>query len=162
VFGSLAQFAVLSWAAANGAASAFTVWAVLKLMSLFRFAGGAYVHFLSPISAYLPAADEEQQQEQREQQRQKQQQQRQEEEGQERDHLQQLDFGRDALAGVLPLSDGPSAHVPRVPSPEGPSLEQLAGLAPPVPVPLAPRDGEAEGELRRRSAAAPRPADAGV
>ena len=53
VSGSIAQFAALSWAAAGGAASALTVWAVLKLMSVFRFAGGAYMHFFSPRSAYL-------------------------------------------------------------------------------------------------------------
>jgi hypothetical protein len=54
VCGSAAQFAVLSWAAAAGMASTMTTWGVLKLMSVFRFAGGAYMHFYSSDSAYLP------------------------------------------------------------------------------------------------------------
>lgn len=59
VFGSVVQFGALSWAVAAGAASTLTVWAVLKLMSVFRVAGGAYMHFYSSTSAYSAAADKQ-------------------------------------------------------------------------------------------------------
>jgi hypothetical protein len=59
VAGSLVQIGVLGLLAACGSGSALSVWAVLKLMSVFRFAGGAYWHFASRGSAYrltTPAA----------------------------------------------------------------------------------------------------------
>lgn len=52
---SLLQYGMLLWVAANGVAGVLSVWAVLKLLSLARFVGGYYVHFLSPFSAYAPA-----------------------------------------------------------------------------------------------------------
>lgn len=58
VFGSLTQMLALSWAVSSGAGSALVVWGVLKLMSVFRFGGGAYMHFVSSTSAYLPPREE--------------------------------------------------------------------------------------------------------
>ncbi len=52
VCGSLVQYAALCWLVANNAVSVSGVWAVLKLLTVFRLAGGSYVHFASPWSAY--------------------------------------------------------------------------------------------------------------
>jgi len=52
VVGSLAQHAVLTWVVAQGWVSVLSVWGVLKMMSVFRAAGGWYVIFASPWSKY--------------------------------------------------------------------------------------------------------------
>lgn len=57
VAGSLLQFAALSWVASQGLAGAASSWAVLKLMTGVRCIGGYLVHFVSPWSAYRPAAE---------------------------------------------------------------------------------------------------------
>jgi hypothetical protein len=53
VGGSIAQHFVLTWVVTQGAVSVFSVWAVLKMMTAFRLAGGYYINFHSPWSAYV-------------------------------------------------------------------------------------------------------------
>eukprot|EP00197_Chlamydomonas_leiostraca_P002935 CAMPEP_0202858174 /NCGR_PEP_ID=MMETSP1391-20130828/817_1 /ASSEMBLY_ACC=CAM_ASM_000867 /TAXON_ID=1034604 /ORGANISM="Chlamydomonas leiostraca, Strain SAG 11-49" /LENGTH=615 /DNA_ID=CAMNT_0049537061 /DNA_START=313 /DNA_END=2161 /DNA_ORIENTATION=+ len=59
IVGSVLQYFGLIWLASNHMINNLTIWSTLKLLTVFRFVGGYYRNYFSPLSAYVekqPAA----------------------------------------------------------------------------------------------------------
>jgi Na+-driven multidrug efflux pump len=53
IAGAVGQYGVLVYLSSSGLVTVLTIWACLKLLTVARAAGGFYVNFLSPDSAYM-------------------------------------------------------------------------------------------------------------